>query len=382
MVAAHAQEFYVIVGTFTQHAKAEKFTGYVNSKLYNAGYETDKAKKYYYVYVLKTTNHEEAIAETRRLQAETEFKDAWVFTGKYDSAGKPIAANTLPATPAAEPVIEPTPQPEPQPEPTPAPIIAVVDTATAVAPLLPDAPTPESVPLVVKGKLVKFVLQTEEGHPVHGEVHSVDFLRAQELAAFKGNQYVDLIHPGRERNPTALVCGIFGYKEVIKFLDYNDPALTEGASKDEKGAWVIPYRLERMKKGDVSVMYHVAFYKDAVIMLPPAQPELDELVRMMRDNRNYKIKIHGHCNGGHSRRIIDLGKSRNYFDVKGSSEHVGTAKELSKLRAQAVKSYLVEHGIDESRCQIFAWGALNMLVAENSNSSRLNDRIEIEIQQD
>lgn len=368
-----AQHYYVIVGTFTKENNAKKFMGYVNSKLYNANYESNVTRKYFHVYILKTTNRDEAVAETRRLQSETEFKDAWLFNGKYDENGKPIAVNIQEAKPAEEPA---TPITKPDTIVT----IAPVDTAVVVKPDLPDAPPAE--PVIVRGKLVKFALQNTEGKPIQGEVHSVDFQRGLDLAVYRSNQYIDLMNPGRDRNPMALVCGIFGYKEVIKVMDYNDPSLTEGALKDNKGAWVIPYRLERMRKGDVSVMYHVAFYKDAVIMLPPAKAELDELVAMMRDNPNYKIKIHGHCNGSHSRRIIGLGPTKSYFDVKGSSEHVGSAKELSRQRAEAVQTYLGDHGIDKARCQIFAWGALNMLVPENSNSARLNDRIEIEIQQD
>jgi outer membrane protein OmpA-like peptidoglycan-associated protein len=178
----------------------------------------------------------------------------------------------------------------------------------------------------------------------------------------------------------SLVCGIFGYKEVVRFMDYNNPSTIEGGSvQDAKGAWVIPYTLERMKKGDVSVMYHVAFYKDAVVMLPESKSELDELVSMMTNNPNYRIKIHGHCNTMNSKKIIAVGESKNYFTTKGAEEVTGNAKELSRLRAVAVQNYLIDHGIDKSRADIYAWGSQNMLAPENGPSAKLNDRIEIEI---
>lgn len=129
-------------------------------------------------------------------------------------------------------------------------------------------------------------------------------------------------------------------------------------------------------------MYNVSFYKDAVIMLPRAKEELDELVHLMKSNPAYEIKIHGHTNGNEKRKITALGESRNYFDVKGSVGKNGTAKELSKDRAEAVKQYLVEHGIAANRMDIMAWGGTNMLVKETSSSARLNDRIEIEIMKD
>jgi outer membrane protein OmpA-like peptidoglycan-associated protein len=185
-----------------------------------------------------------------------------------------------------------------------------------------------------------------------------------------------------KNNPMTVVCGVFGYKEVVHEIDYTDPTAVPDATKDKNGAWIIPYKLERMKKGDISVMYQLAFYNDAVVMLPISKTELDELVNMMTDNPDYKIKIHGHCNGTKPRRIIALGASKNYFDVKGSNEIKGTSKDLSRLRAEAVQTYLADHGVDTKRCDVFAWGALNMLVDENSNSAKLNDRIEIEITAD
>jgi outer membrane protein OmpA-like peptidoglycan-associated protein len=65
--------------------------------------------------------------------------------------------------------------------------------------------------------------------------------------------------------------------------------------------------------------------------------------------------------------------------MKGSENKNGSAKELSKQRAEAVRDYLVEHGIEKSRMEIMAWGGTNMLVGETSSSAKLNDRIEIEI---
>ena len=129
-------------------------------------------------------------------------------------------------------------------------------------------------------------------------------------------------------------------------------------------------------------MYDVSFYKDAVVMLPRSQEELDELVNMMSGNAAYKIKIHGHANGTAKRKIIALGKNKNYFDISGSKQKNGTSKELSKERAEAVLDYLVKHGIVENRMEIMAWGGSNMLVSETSPSAKLNDRIEIEILED
>jgi outer membrane protein OmpA-like peptidoglycan-associated protein len=207
----------------------------------------------------------------------------------------------------------------------------------------------------------------------------VDRQQGRDIATYQSNEMLDIRKPSEDR-PMTLVCGIFGYKEVVKNLDYNNPGATEGVAQQPDGSWLVTYQLEPLKKGDVTVMYSVSFYKDAVIMTPASQQELDQLADLMQANPAYRIKIHGHTNGNYNKRkIIALGKNDNYFDMQGSDERNGSSKELSKLRAQTVQDYLATKGIAKNRSEIFAWGGTNMLVSETSTSARLNDRIEIEI---
>jgi len=375
ITANYAQQYYVVVGAFAQESNAQKFTGYVRSLRYAAHYELNKAKNYYYVYVLKTKLRDDGLAQTKILQEDSEFKDAWIFSGQL---GEPevVAVVEEPKEQIPDPVIKselppPVIQEEPQTE-------AVSDTDKPAA-MTEQQPEEEAK---IRGMLVKFVLQRLDRASVPGEVHIVDYDRGRNIATYKSDEYIDMPRPSKANNPMSIVCGIFGYKEELREFDYDHPELAPGVVQDEKGAWVIPFMLERFKKGDVTVMYHVTFYKDAVVMLPQSKTEIDELVNLMKGNPDYKIKIHGHCNGDNSRRIIALGPTKNYFDINGSDERKGSAKELSKLRAEAIQSYLVMNGIDKNRTETYAWGALNMLVSETSPSAKLNDRIEIEILQD
>jgi|APTNR8051073442_1049403.scaffolds.fasta_scaffold00032_56 outer membrane protein OmpA-like peptidoglycan-associated protein len=370
---AQTQQYYVVVGAFAKESNAKKFSGFVRSRFFQATYELNENRNLFYVYVIKTANKKEAFDQVRILQKEEAFKDAWVFRGNLGSTIIPVE-ETKP-----EPV-EVTPEVVPIDTTTTKEIVpVVVPVIEEQKPVVEPVKEPE---MVVKGKLFKFVIKTPSGEAIAGNVHHVDLLKGRDLATYKGNDYSDVPKPVEQKEPMTLVCGLFGYKEVTQLIDYNDPSITQGAVQDEKGAWTIPFVLERLKKGDVSVMYDVSFYKDAVIMLPRSQEELDELVTMMESNSGYKIKVHGHCNGNNKRKIIALGKTRNYFDMKGSDQQNGSAKELSKQRAEAVRDYLVEHGIDKSRMEIMAWGGLNMMVGETSASAKLNDRIEIEILED
>lgn len=370
---AQTQQYYVVVGAFAKESNAKKFSGFVRSRFFQATYELNENRNLFYVYVIKTGSKKEAFDQVRILQKEEAFKDAWVFKGNLGSTIIPVE-ETKP-----EPV-------EDKPEVAPVDTTTVKQFVPAVVPVLEEQkPVVEPVKepeMIVKGKLFKFVIKAPSGEAITGNVHHVDLLKGRDLATYKGNEYSDVPKPVEQKEPMALVCGLFGYKEVTQLVDYNDPSITQGAVQDEKGAWTIPFVLERLKKGDVSVMYDVSFYKDAVIMLPRSQEELDELVTMMQTNLAYKIKVHGHCNGNNKRKIIAIGKTRNYFDMKGSDQQNGSAKELSKQRAEAVRDYLVDHGIDKSRMEIMAWGGLNMMVNETSASAKLNDRIEIEIMED
>lgn len=384
-LSLHAQEspkyYYVVIGGFAVESNAQKFTGYVRSHRYDASYDYNSERKLSYVYTLKTQNKDEAFDMTRELQLSSEFKDAWVFYGTLD--------RDVAAAPVQQPVVKEVPKETPPPDTTsqavatPQPAakddtVSISPPAVALVPATSVAPEFDSK-MVVKGKLIRFVIEDPEGKVIPGAVHHVDYAKGKDIATFESGKYLDILPPNSANNPMTIVCAIFGYKEVVKEIDYNRPGDFPGVTRDDNNAWVISYKLEPLNSGDVSVMYRVSFYKDAVVMLPSSKAELDQLVNMMNANPNYRIKIHGHCNGTNSRRIIALGPAKNYFDMKGSNEVKGTAKELSRLRAEAVQTYLTDHGIDAGRTELYAWGGLNMLVGENSTSAKLNDRIEIEI---
>lgn len=369
-VNAQSETYYVVIGAFAKESNAKKFSGFARSRFFQSTYELNPTRGLFYVYVIKTGIRNDAYDQVRILQKENAFRDSWVFNGVLGKPSPPVT------------IIEPTPK---EPEPIPADTTSVNQMTVESKPTdpidvaVPAPTTTEKAKRVVKGKLFKFDIQSPTGEPIVGNVHHVDLLKGREFAAYSSSDYSDVPRPAERKEPMTIVCGIFGYKEITQLVDYENPSLTEGAKQDEENAWVIPFKLERLKKGDVSVMYDVSFYKDAVIMLPRSQEELDELVNMMTSDPTYKIKVHGHTNGNNKRKIIALGKTRNYFDMKGSDQKNGSAKELSKQRAEAVRDYLVEHGIEKSRMEIMAWGGTNMLVGENTSGAKLNDRIEIEI---
>jgi outer membrane protein OmpA-like peptidoglycan-associated protein len=361
------KNYYVVVGAFSTEQNVKEFTTHLPSGDLDTTYATSDQDNTLHLYVLRTNDKDVAISKTLQLQQQLEnhnqdpnlsgsFQSVAVtndLEGKRISVGSTVLGSDR---------------------------LAIVDNDNASE---SKAATTESVlgkvPAAPKGQLFKFTMSSE-GNMLPGSVHYVDFDREKHIASYVTDEYTDILRPHNEE--MALVCAVFGYKQVEKYIDYRNPASIEGAYRDEHGAWVIPYELKRLEKGDVSVMYNVAFYKDAVVMLPQSQPDLDELLNMMRANPNYEITVHGHCNGKHSRRIIAMGSEQQFFDINGSKEVEGSAKMLSGLRAQAIETYLVQNGIDENRIKAYAWGGSYMLVDKNRPHAKLNDRIEIEIRKD
>jgi outer membrane protein OmpA-like peptidoglycan-associated protein len=381
----HAQQYYVVIGAFAKESNAKKFSGFARSRFFQATYEINPLRNLYYVYVIKSSTKKEAVDQVLILQKEESFSDSWVFRGSLGTSSEKPEVKSTPVAQTKQPEILATKLPVAEEPILPDPVVKDSVAKEAIAETKPEPevkPANESVPRKAKGKFFKFTILSPAGEPIAGKVHHVDLKQGRDIASYNSNDYSDVLRPSNREEPMTIICGIFGYKEVTQLVDYAEPSLTTGASQDANGIWNIPFSLERLKKGDVSVMYDVSFYKDAVVMLPRSQEELDELVSMMQTNANYKIKIHGHANGNTKRKIIALGKNRNYFDVKGSNQKNGTSKELSKLRAEAVQEYLTTHGIDKKRMEIMAWGGTNMLVSETSPSAKLNDRIEIEILED
>lgn len=391
---AQSSQYYVVIGAFAKESNANKFAGFARSRFFQATYEKKPKSRLYYVYVIKSNDKSEAYTQVRILQKESTFADAWVYKGSllsFAQAPQPIEIKVQPNPPADSTIIEPVDTvghlkedslatDSVLPEKT---LTLPVDTTSTTA-ITPDVNASTLPPTKkAKGKYFKFAIIGPDGQSFTGKIHNVDLKLGRDIASYTSYTYNDILLPSSQRQePMTFICGIFGYKEVMQLIDYTNPALTTGVTKDQYDAWIVPFKLERLNKGDVSVMYNVSFYKDAVIMLPRAQEELDELVNLMKSNPAYEIKIHGHTNGNDKRKIIGIGETRNYFEVKGSVEKSGTSKELSKDRAEAVRAYLIEHGIANNRMDIMAWGGTNMLVKETSSSARLNDRIEIEIVKD
>ena len=98
------------------------------------------------------------------------------------------------------------------------------------------------------------------------------------------------------------------------------------------------------------------------------------LLEMLKENANYKIKIHGHTNGGAAGKIVSMGKdSKNFFSLTDTRDGFGSAKKLSEERATVIRDYLISNGVEASRMQVKAWGGKRAI--HDKHSARANENV-------
>lgn len=380
-----ARENYVTIGVFGQGKQeyAVRFTDHASKMGFTAQYAINPKRKLYYVFLLQTDDFKKAVSFMIRLRAESEFKDAWVFVGNLGEEHEvskhveaiPVrtateATGTVVTAPA---LVDPVTKPGEQPAATEQKIIAGTDsTATST--------TKPAVKKVAKGKFFTFeFLNNDNGNVVRGEVHVQESKYAKQYQAYKANEMIDLLHP-RNKDGIYFIRTIApGYKTFETIINYKDPS-SSIAETGPDGELMVPIHLIRAKRGDYIEFSSVGFHRNSVIMQPAFQVELDGLVDLMKEHMNYRLRIHGHCNGEEPRSIVTLGKSPKFFESDVTNgKKTASARELTDLRAEAAKGYLVFHGISADRLETKGEGGKMMVYPSNSVYANYNDRIEMEI---
>ena len=389
---------YVVIGAFSKQTNAVRFTNHAQKDLnLDAKFEMNLRRNLYYVYVLSTEDLTVAVQEAKRLRQESEFRDTWVYHGSFMND----ASASMDIIPTRE--IQPDATPEVTPEVTQTnetETATVTDSSPEIAPDSSSAVATEETASNSEGFVIPAAALGEDDNAegtkflfkisrqsdlkrIRGDVDVIDVDRTRKMGTYQGNLSVRVSSPGNKSGKISLICDVFGYRKVQRDLDYNDPEAGGDIIRDATGSVVVPFELTRLKKGDVAVMYNVYFFKDAAIMRPESNYEVNSLLEMLKENPRYKIKIHGHTNGNAAGKIIKMDKdSQNYFALRDTKEGFGSAKQLSEERALVIKSYLENNGVDPKRMEVKAWGGKKPIHDKLSPRAQENVRVEIEILED
>jgi outer membrane protein OmpA-like peptidoglycan-associated protein len=142
-------------------------------------------------------------------------------------------------------------------------------------------------------------------------------------------------------------------------LARQDARATQSAI-DSLRADLADLQAQQTQRGFVVTLGDFLFEVDRAELKPGAARTLDQLVRALRDDPSANIAIDGHT------------------DSTGSREH---NLDLSLSRAQAVKGYLAQHGVDPSRISTQGLGP-DYPVASNATEAgrQQNRRVEVTVQ--
>lgn len=406
--------YYLVVAAYlsNQEDYAKKYSDFLNKNGTKADYGFDEERKFYYVYLHSYVSFDSSITNMLRVRGDGKFDKAWVRIIKKEEQQEVVTTDEVAQesktdsktidkkTPAGKTVANTEPKKE---EPKQAiateskkevttpvvseikkeekPPVATEPAVTEVVPNPQAAPVME--PQTLKSTPVFLSLYSATNNEVlEGEVEIVDALNAKLINRVKGNDYVFLPNPKNQNGELLLISNVFGFRKEQHELNYkNTEADTLKPYVSLVGNfYVVHFALSKIHKGDISTLYNVYFYNDAAIMLPTSQYQLNSLLKLMKENPTYKIKLHGHTNGNGRGKIIYMGESKDFFAVtKDVKEGSGSAKELSEARAEVIRQWLIAQGIAENRVSVKGWGGSRMIHDKNSAHARKNIRVDVEV---
>ncbi len=148
---------------------------------------------------------------------------------------------------------------------------------------------------------------------------------------------------------------------IAQFHALEEHSQHQLATADEQIAQELErLRAERTDRGVVVTLEDVLFETNGVNLLPGAQSELRQLADYLRQHPNSTVQIEGHT------------------DNTGSPDY---NLQLSQLRAQSVRTFLIADGVSPLRMQAIGYGETRP-EAPNDNAAgrQQNRRVEILIQ--
>ncbi len=160
-------------------------------------------------------------------------------------------------------------------------------------------------------------------------------------------------------------------RQDIEEIETNQPDKID--FRDWETGEIIP--VDSITVGQQIVLNKIYFHNNTFAFKFPAQYELEKLAEFLIEYPKVKLEIQGHS-AGNTKKINPDPR----YKLRGEGWNFkGSSLELSQARSDAVKSFLVEKGIDGERLSTVGLGDKKKLVAKpmNIEEARLNMRVEI-----
>lgn len=325
--AQSANNYFVVIGTFRMPDNAARFSTEASQNGFVAQYAMCPALGLYYVYILETKDHLQAYLLSNKMREETYLKNTWVFSGKLGTGSTSMTASDVRAA-------------------------RIKETEIKLAHLAVDKPVikSESSSLAVKTPKAFYfrVISRFDSREVIGSLLLQETGDPSRCKFIKSGEVVYLDEPIGTQRSYNIVALLPGYKQSSIVFFYFNPPIETGPNKEV----IITLTLEKAKSASFIEFSHVQFYEGTASLRAVSRNELDELSYLLKENPNCKIAIHGY------------------------SKETGSG--LSLARAETVKTYLVQHGIDASR--ILTKG--DEVQNTNDGTSINSDSVEVEFVKD
>ncbi len=350
-----------------------------------------------YVYVFSSSDLSSSLSESRQYRSKSGFEDTWVFRLR-ESDGREIEIVELEASAsAAQPQEAETVNP---PESESESDLSGVGLESGLSEEgmeeeihheeeMDHEEEAEDLAVLAEGadpddyqKLFFRSFYKRNGRKVEATIKIVDGQKSRLLTSKHSYELINFLRRKDPGYPVQIVCEAFGYKKEVHDISLTSPMNGDNSEhlvSSLGDTLVVDFPLFRHNMGDTLVMFNVFFYNDSNIMRPKSSYELHELLQMMLDNEEYHIAIHGHTNSNRRGRIVKLKQGEpNFFEVTDESVRTnGSAKELSRLRAEIVKQFLMAKGIESERMLVEGWGGKHMLYEHDSREATKNARVEV-----
>ncbi|MDH5598829.1 MAG: OmpA family protein [Cyclobacteriaceae bacterium] len=385
---------FVVVGAFVFHKNAERFVKYVKSLKLDAKYALNPYRSLYYVYVFQSPEKEKAVERVHQIWENYEFDDAWVYSGYLEGVNAPensIVERPVNALITENKVYEKKERVEVRESQTEDEEVEeqfekeeINETEEPEPTEEKEEPKEEVVEPEITQEFKVYInsLNSSKFNEVKGTVEIMDPIRSKRLIEVKTHELFGLNDPKNGKSQVKMVSRIFGYRPLELIVDLKNPDTDSLEQTYTHGdSLVIDFELDRLRRGDIAVMWNVLFFKDAAIMRPESKPELNSLLEMLKENPEMRVRLHGHTNGNSRGKIIMLEEGdKNFFSISSvHKESTGSSSKLSEERAYTIQQWLISEGISADRTEIKGWGGKRMLVEKHDNKAFQNVRVEVEV---